>query len=140
MTVSVASVCGCPRERRFHGLVIVLQGGLVAAEHDVILGTRVKPTLYALGHREILIFDSRHRQIEVVVPMPPGAVGQRRFGRVERNIHPCFINPVAGREQVPGLEMILGHNQDSVREQEIDDDRLTDQIPLRLGQRTQLAD
>ena len=113
----------------------MLQRGLVASEDDFALSAGIKPALNALGHREILIFDSRHRQIEVVVPMPPGAVGQSRFGRVERNIHPCFINPIAGREQVPGLEMILGHNQDRVREQEIDDDRLTDEVPLRLSVR-----
>ena len=95
VAVSVVSVCGRWRERRFDGFVIVLQRRLVASENDCVLGAGMN----ALGYREILIFDSRHRQVEVVVPMPLGAVGQSGFGRVERNIHPRFINPVAGRNR-----------------------------------------
>jgi hypothetical protein len=35
----------------------------------------IKPALNALGYREILVFDSGHQQIEIVVPMTPCTVG-----------------------------------------------------------------
>ena len=117
VAVSVVSVCGRWRERRFDGFVIVLQRRLVASENDFVLGAGIKPALNALGYREILIFDSGHQQIEIIVPMPSGTVGQSRLGRVERSIHPRFVDPVVRRENVPRFEMIVDHNQDRVREQ-----------------------
>jgi len=73
--VSMRAVSGTLRQRRFEGLVEVLQGRLVASEYDVVLGAGIKPALDALGHREILIFDSGHQQIEIVVPMTRCTVG-----------------------------------------------------------------
>ena len=41
------------------------------------------------------------------------ALGQTRLGRVKRNIHSCFVDPIAGRKHVTCLEMILSHDAHS---------------------------
>lgn len=73
--VSAQAVSETLRRRRFEGLVKMLERRLVATEHDVVLGAGIKPALDAFGHWEILIFDSGHQQIEIIVPMPSCAVG-----------------------------------------------------------------
>ena len=61
----------------------MLQGRLVAPEYDVVLCAGRKAALDAVGHWEVLLFDSGHLQTEVVVIMSPCAIGQSRLGGVE---------------------------------------------------------
>src|SRR5262249_50689179 len=78
-------------ESLFDRFMEMLQTRFVAAEKNLILGTRVKPALNTFGQREVLLFNGRNQQIHITIPVSPGAVGLRRFRRVQRDVHHTLL-------------------------------------------------
>ena len=56
------------------------QRRLVAAIGDVVLGARGEAELDGLAGGKILGLDNPEQQVEIALPMPMGAVADRRLG------------------------------------------------------------
>src|SRR5215831_5978103 len=117
-------------ESLFDRFMEMLQAGFVAAEKNLILGTRAKPALNTFGQREVLLFNGRHQQIHITIPMSPGALGLCRFRRVQRNVHHTLVGRITRWIDVPGLQMIALHDQNSVWKEYVNDGTVGNKIPL----------
>ena len=128
---------GALSQSRLDGFVEMLQRGFVPTEKDLILGTGMEPALNALRQREVLFLHCRHQQIHVAVPMTPGAFRVGRFRGVERNIHDALVGRIAEWINVPSLEMVALHDEDSVGKKHVNDRAIGNKIPFRFRQLTQ---
>src|SRR6516165_1426362 len=117
-------------ESLFDRFMEMLQARFVAAEKNLILSIRMKSTLNAFRQREVLLFNGRHEQIHISIPMSPSALRLCRFRRVQGNVHHTLIWRISRWIDVPGLQMITLHDQDGVCKKYINDSTKGNKIPV----------
>ena len=118
----------------------MLQGRFVAPVGQVALGAREKAPLDALAGGEILLLHGAQGEFQVAPPMLVGARTGGRLGNVELEEGHALVDFVVHGKHTPDFSVIALHDDDRVREQDVHNRRVFDQIPCAFRQFAHLAD